>query len=245
MFVTLEGPDGAGKTTQAARLVERLASARLEVVAVHEPGGTDLGADIRALLVRQAGPPIDPWAEALLFSACRAQLVSDVIRPALGRGAIVVADRFSDSTLAYQGFGRGLPMNDVQLLVRLATGGLRPDLTVLLDLPSEVGLARLRDLAQRAQGRKHQLSFLEELRIRQDWNRFEDEARAFHERVREGYRELVQADPARWVAIDATQPVPAVAAAVWRAVADRIPEPARVKSESAAGPGQEDSAAGW
>lgn len=190
---------------------------------IHEPGGTDLGSDVRALLVRRGWTPIDPHAEALLFSACRAQLVAEVIRPSLDRGAIVVADRFADSTLAYQGAGRGLPIADLESLIRIATDGVKPNLTFLLDVPSELGLSRLRALGKREiDVHANQLSFFEETRVPEHWNRFEDEALSFHQRVREAYRRLADAEPHRWSVIDATQPAEQVAGAVWQAAAQRL-----------------------
>jgi len=223
LFISFEGPDGAGKTTQAALLVDRLRAEARDVVPIHEPGGTDLGSDVRALLVRRGWTPIDPRAEALLFSACRAQLVSEVIRPALERSAVVVADRFADSTLAYQGAGRGLPIAELQSLIDIATGGLTPDLTLLLDIPSEVGLARLQTqgpLLSDANG--SQLGFFEEVGMREDWNRFEDEELAFHQRVRDAYLRLAAVDPARWRMVDASQPPDQVSEAVWQAVQSAI-----------------------
>ena len=199
--------------------MERLQARGHDVVPIHEPGGTDLGADVRALLVRRGWTPIDPHAEALLFSACRAQLVAEVIQPALERGALVVADRFADSTLAYQGAGRGLPVEELQSLIEIATSGLRPDLTLLLDIPSEAGLARLRaGNASAIDGSRNQLSFFEEMQLPLDWNRFEDEELSFHRRVREAYRQLADAEPERWRIIDATQPVEQVGDAVWREI---------------------------
>lgn len=222
LFITLEGPDGAGKTTQAARLVDRLRGEGYEVVPVHEPGGTDLGVDVRALLVRRGGSPIVPVAEALLFSACRAQLVAEVVRPALERGAIVVADRFADSTLAYQGAGRGLDLAQLQSLIEIATADLAPDLTILLDVPTELGLARLRSGGKRANGPQSQLTFFEEIKLPEGWNRFEDEEAAFHQRVREAYLDLARRGPERWLVIDATLPTDEVAEALWQAVAERV-----------------------
>jgi dTMP kinase len=211
----LEGPDGAGKSTQAALLVERLRRLRREVIPVREPGGTDLGDSIRPLLVRREWAPIAPTTEALLFSACRAQLVVEIIRPALDRGATVVADRFSDSTIAYQGSGRGVDVDELRFLIRLATGGLQPDLTLLLDLPAEMGLER-----RGADGRQpHQsLLFDESVQMPLGWNRFEDEELAFHVRVREAYLRLAALEPSRWRVIDATQPTDAVSEAIWDAV---------------------------
>ncbi len=217
MFVSFEGPDGGGKTTQAGLLVDRLRARGRDVVPIHEPGGTDVGSDVRALLVRRGWTPIDPRAEALLFSACRAQLLAEVIRPGLDRGAIIVADRFADSTLAYQGAGRGLPVDELHSLIQIATDGLKPDLTLLLDVPSEVGLKRLRGTsAAPSGGARSQLSFFEEMRLPEDWNRFEDEALSFHQRVRAAYLGFAEAEPLRWRVIDATQSVERVAEAVWQ-----------------------------
>ncbi|MSQ23363.1 MAG: dTMP kinase [Chloroflexi bacterium] len=224
MFVSLEGPDGAGKTTQAQLLVAKLEASDRRAILVHEPGGTDLGVHVRALLVGRTWTAIDPWAEALLFSACRAQLVREVIRPALEQGLLVIADRFADSTLAYQGAGRGLSRSPLQTLIEIATGGLQPDLTVLLDLPAEVGLARNLGPAG-GQDVAGQMAFFEELQLAQDWNRFEDEAVAFHGRVQQAYREMAACDPARWVVVDATKGRDIVAAEVWSVVQARLPKP--------------------
>jgi dTMP kinase len=154
----------------------------------------------------------------LLFSACRAELVAEVIRPALKRDAIVVADRFADSTLAYQGAGRGLAVEELEQLIDIATDGLRPDLTLLLDLPPEAGLDRLRDGTSTADDGRAQLSFFEEIQLPLDWNRFEDEEMAFHQRVRNAYLRLAQSETMRWRLIDATQPAHVVEQAVWEAV---------------------------
>lgn len=184
MFITFEGPEGSGKSTQAALLAERLRSSGIEVVAVREPGGTAAGERIRAILLGEGGTvAIDPRSDALLFNASRAQLVAEVIRPALERGAVVIADRFSDSTLAYQGHGSGLPIHELRTLIAFATAGLTPDLTFLFDLPVEVGLAR-----KSGSGR----------------TRFEEGFDlAFHARVARGFREMASADPARWRTLDA------------------------------------------
>jgi dTMP kinase len=184
LFITLEGPEGAGKTTQAEALRSTLEGEGRQVVLVREPGGTPLGERIRALLLERSAeaPAIAARADALLFNAARAQLVEDVIAPALGRGSIVISDRFADSTLAYQGFGAGLPIEDLRALARLATGGLRPDLTILLDLPPASGLAR--------KGA--------------DVTRFEaDFDEAFHARVRQGFLELAGEEPERFAVVDA------------------------------------------
>ncbi len=188
-FITLEGPDGAGKSMQAERLADSLRREGLTVLLTREPGGTELGERIRALLLEGTAPARGPRADALLFNAARAQHVADVIRPALERGEVVVCDRFSDSTLAYQGHGAGLDVEALGRICAWATGDLRPDLTILLDLPVEAGLERR--AAGPAVGR----------------TRFEDEARhdrAFHERVRAGFHALAAAEPDRWRTVDAS-----------------------------------------
>lgn len=230
LFISLEGADGSGKTTQAAKLVTRLEAKGYRVVPVHEPGGTELGNDIRGLLLRRNRGPIDPWAEAMLFSACRAQLVAEVIRPALAAGAIVVVDRFADSTLAYQGTGRGLSTADLALLIRLATGGLQPDVTVLLDVPARTGLERIIHQGKKESERRttNQTSFFEELGLREDWNRFEDEGLALQERVRGAYLAMARAEPDRWVLVDASGSVDSAADAIWRAVEPRLPSAASI-----------------
>lgn len=223
MFITLEGPDGAGKTTQAALLVERLSAEGHDVVALREPGGTDLGAVVREVLVRRNWTPIDARAEALLFAACRAQLVGEVIRPALEHGTIVVADRFADSTRAYQGAGRGLPAAELESLIAFATGGIAPDLTLLLDVPIDVGRSRLEPPPTEPVARsasEHGASNGQD--AGEGWNRFEDEAIAFHERVRSAYLALATREPERWVILDARQPPARVEAAIWAAVSRAI-----------------------
>lgn len=202
-FVTFEGPEGAGKTTQAQLLAERLRALGFGVLLAREPGGTDLGDRVRELVLTAGGPPITPRAETLLYCAARAQLVEQRLRPALAGGQIVVVNRYADSTLAYQAYGRGLDLALVRAVLDFATGGLRPDLTLLLDLPAELGLARKQ--AQHVDAGAA-------------WNRFEAEALAFHERVRQGYRELAAAEPGRWRVIDACQPPEVVAETIWRAV---------------------------
>ena len=196
LFITLEGGEGAGKSVQSQALARRLEERGLTVVRTREPGGTALGERLRAIALDLSGAivTLDPLAETLLFIAARAQLVAEVIAPALERGDAVVCDRFADSTLAYQGYGRGVALETIEQLNTVATRGLRPDLTVLLDLPVETGLARTG-----AQGTA---------------DRFGREERAFHERVRAGYRELAAREPARWLAVDASLPVAAVTEAI-------------------------------
>ena len=193
-FVVLEGPDGAGKSAAAASLVRGLlASGHDDVVATREPGGTPIGEALRQVLLRAGVVERSGLADALLFSAARAELVRAVIRPALERGAVVVSDRYATSTTAYQGYGAGVPLDDLRALEGVATGGLRPDLVVLIDLPVEAGLAR------RGSGAGGETRFEEAF------------DRAFHERVRQGYLAMAAADPARWRIVDGTMTAAAVA----------------------------------
>ena len=204
LFITLEGPDGAGKSSQAIRLAEALRARGHAVVLVREPGGTSLGEGIRSLLLADASVARDPAADALLFNAARAQLVREVIRPSLERGDVVVCDRFADSTLAYQGYGSGLDLDWLERLNRWATGNLLPDLTLLLDLSVEEGLRR-RQIGPRAQQTRFELDGQHDL--------------AFHERVREGYLRLAAREPERWRTIDASLPPASVARAILDHVA--------------------------
>ncbi|MDA8237026.1 MAG: dTMP kinase [Chloroflexi bacterium] len=188
VLITLEGPDGSGKTAHAEHLRAAIAATGREAVLVREPGGTPAGERIRAILMDrdESSVRLTQRADALLFMAARAQLVERVVRPALERGAVVVSDRYLDSTLAYQGFGGRLGVEELLPVGRFATGGLRPDLTVLFDVPVEVGLAR---------------------KTAAETTRFEAHFdRAYHERVRAGYLALAAADPDRWIVVDATAP---------------------------------------
>jgi dTMP kinase len=167
--------------------------------------------------------PVDPVAEALLFSACRAQLVSEVIVPSLARGVIVVADRFADSTLAYQGAGRGLPEQVLEILIEVATHSVTPDLTLLLDVPTTVGLERRYQAAGgKNEAPSSQLTLFEELGLAAPWNRFEDETIAFHERVRAAYLDLARREPKRWVVVNAASAPERVRADIWSAVSERL-----------------------
>jgi dTMP kinase len=214
-FITIEGPEGAGKTTQASALASHLEEMGLDVHVTREPGGTWLGERLRdVLLARTAAAATDPLTDAFLFNAARRQLVTEVIRPALDGGRTVVCARYADSTLAYQGYGAGVPLVRLRGLEVTATDGLKPDLTILLDLPAEDGLARVAP---------------------DDITRFEAEFDlAFHRRVRDGFLALAAAEPGRFAVIDARLPAADVAAAVAVA-ADRLaatsePRPAGVRT---------------
>ncbi len=198
LFVTFEGGEGSGKSTQVARLAARLRAHALDPLVTREPGGTPLAEGVRALLLDPDRRPV-PLAEALLMVASRAQLVATVIRPALEAGRIVLCDRYADSTLAYQGGGRGLDGTMLAEWNRVATGGLAPRCTLLFDLDPEAGLSR----RHRAAG---------------DPNRIDRETMEFHRRVRERYRQLAAAEPARWTVLDATLPEVELEARVWEVV---------------------------
>jgi dTMP kinase len=203
LFITLEGPEGSGKSTHAPRLAEYLRSLGRDVLLTREPGGTSIGDQIRFVLNDHANTAIQPSAESLLFCASRAQLVSQMIRPQLERGGTVVCDRFSDSTIAYQGYGRGLDLTILQSICDFASGRLKPDVTLLLDLPVETGLAR------RRQGKG-------------DWNRLDAQEVDFHRRVRQGYLEISRLEPSRWIRIDAEKEEEDVWSQILQAVASRI-----------------------
>ncbi len=206
IFITLEGPEGGGKSTQAAILADRLRALGYPVVLTHEPGGTALGEHIRELLLALDGQPLSAATEAFLICAARSTHVAEVIRPSLAAGQIVICDRFTDATLAYQGYGGRLPIALLAEMNACATGDLTPDLTLLLDLPVEIGLARRRQ-------------------DKAEWTRFDDANLAFHRRVRRGYLALARREPERWQRIDAQAGPDDVAAAIWRVVAPRLPQP--------------------
>ena len=191
ILITLEGPEGSGKTTQLPLLADWLEARGYAVLKTREPGGTSIGESIRNLLHDPAHTEMTSRAEILLYSASRAQLVAEVIQPALQAGKIVLCDRYFDSTFAYQGYGRGLPLEALQEITQFATGGLMPDVTFYLDIEPEEGLRR------RADGGE-------------EMNRLDRETLAFHCRVREGYQALIAADPERWVTVDARGTVEAV-----------------------------------
>ena len=200
-FITLEGPEGSGKSTQAKMMIRRLAEHGIEAMYTREPGGTALGEEIRNILQHdQAGEAPCERAELLLFEASRNQLVEKVIRPALEKGTWVICDRFMDSTTAYQGYGRGLPVDEVKAIHHFTVNGVTPDLTLLLDLEVETGFERI---AQR---------FLE---LGESADRFEQEERSFHERVRQGYLKLAEEESERFKTVDASQEPEAVSVDIW------------------------------
>ena len=203
MFITFEGPEGSGKSTQIRLLAEFLRTRGFSVEVVREPGGTPIGDQIRHVLHDTANTAMSPAAEVLLYSASRAQLVAERIRPAIGSGHVVLCARYADSTMAYQGYGRGLDVDMLEELTTIATEGVTPDLTLLLDLDVTRGLSRRRDEGE-------------------EMNRLDQESVAFHERVRSGYHRLAAAEPARWVVIDADRPVSMVAAEIREAVSKRL-----------------------
>lgn len=196
ILISFEGIEGCGKTTQARRLVDALRRNDREIIALREPGGSEIAEKIRGLLLDPANGSITPLAELLLYEAARAQLVGEVIRPALDRGAIVVCDRFYDSTTAYQGAGRGLRNIDFSTLNRLATGGLIPDLTLFIDVPVELGLKRAKNGAE--------------------GDRIEQEPVEFHNRVRHGFIAIAAAEPNRVRRVDGERTPDAIAAEVFK-----------------------------
>jgi dTMP kinase len=210
IFITLEGPDGAGKSTQARLLTERVRALGRDVVSTREPGGTELGERVRDILMSTSAVH-DALTDALLFNAARRQHVREVIEPALNSGLVVVCDRFADSSLAYQGYGGRVPLDSLWKLADVATGGLEPDRTVLLDLPVQAGLGR-RFGGEAADLTRFEIS-----------TGFDHD---FHERVRAGFLELAALEKERWRVVDAGRSETEVAEAVWSAVADVFDEPA-------------------
>jgi len=202
LFITFEGGEGSGKSTQAESLYNKLCSVNVPTILTHEPGGTPFGEFIRNLM-KWTDAYISPDTELLSFNASRAQLLREVILPGLQAGKVVICDRYVDSTLAYQGYGRQLDVQKVKLVNDVASGALTPDLTVLFDLPPEEGFARIRDRQK---------------------DRFEREDNAFHERVRNGFLELARQDPGRWFVLDAGQSRQKIRSIIWKKVTQVLSE---------------------
>jgi dTMP kinase len=187
MFITFEGGEGSGKTTVAREAADHFRAQGHDVLLTREPGGTALGDALRTLLLdARSQAAVSPEAELLMFCAARAQIVTEVLRPHLNKGGIILCDRYADSTLAYQGYGRGLPLDTLKTILGFATGGLWPDVTLLFDLTPEQGLQRRRP---------------------QEWDRLDALELDFHHRVRAGYHTLMSQEPNRWRRIDASQPL--------------------------------------
>jgi len=208
MFLTFEGIEGCGKSTQIRLLAQTLVAAGHQVMLTREPGGCPIADQVRAVLLDAANQAMVPMTELLLYGAARAQHLAEVIRPALNQGQIVLCDRFSDATRAYQAFGRGLDRQQIEQVNQLACQGLAPDLTLLLDCPVEVGLARARQRIDAADGPREE--------------RFELEALTFHQRVRNGYLTLAGEEPQRFVLVNANQPPALVAEEIAAAVLPRL-----------------------
>ncbi len=245
-FITFEGGDGSGKSTQARLLAARLETAGHRDRLTREPGGTPLAVAMRALLLHpedslealaraglapkeEAAEPILPLTEALLLSAARAQHVARICEW-LAAGTVVISDRYADATLAYQGYGRGYDLGALRALQQMATDGLTPDLTLLMDVPVEVGLDR-----RRKRARPRQMTLLPDAQVEQgqrqtllghedgeELNRLDKEALAFHQRVRDGYLALAEAEPQRWIVLDATATPETLARKIWQAVSQRL-----------------------
>lgn len=201
LFITFEGGEGCGKSTQANILYRRLGKMAVPAILAREPGDTPVGERIRYLLKQASEIPISPLSELLLFNASRSQLVEDIILPGISQGKIIICDRFTDSTIAYQSYGRELDINIVKKVNEIASHGLVPDLTFLLDVPPEIGLSRKKAGVN---------------------DRFEQEALEFHRKVRNGFLSLAAAEPNRWIVIDSTQPKEAIAEMIWKDVSRRL-----------------------
>jgi dTMP kinase len=202
MFITLEGPEGSGKTRQIVPLADYLRQQGLPVLVTREPGGTSIGDQVRAILSDLNNSAMRPNTEILLFQASRAQLVEQVIQPHLHAGGVVLCDRYADSTLAYQGYGHRVDLEQLKVLIHFATGGLKPDLTFLLDIDVQEGLRR------KTRGG--------------EWNRLDAYDLDFHQRVRQGYFQMVREEPDRWAVIDAAQPPELVQAKLRKEIMKRI-----------------------
>jgi len=202
MFITFEGPEGSGKTSQLPGLAKFLEGEGYQVVRTREPGGTKISDQIRAVLTDLGNKELHPRTEILLFLAARAQLVEQVIKPALAEGKLVLCDRYGDSTLAYQGYGHGLDLEALRNMLAFATDGLKPDLTVYLDIDVEAGLQRKRKV--------------------DEWNRLDAYEISFHQRVRDGYHQLIALEPERWAMVDAALPKDEVQSQIRKVVMAKL-----------------------
>ncbi len=202
MFITLEGPEGSGKTSHIPHLVEYLREQGYTVFPTREPGGTSIGEQIREVIHDLKNVEMHPRTETLLYQAARAQIVEQVIKPRLASGEVVLSDRYYDSTIAYQGYGHQQDLEQVRQLVKYATGGLTPDLTILLDLDVEIGLGRKRK--------------------DNEWNRLDAYTVEFHQRVRKGYHEMVKAEPNRWVVVNAEEKWESVQEELRKIIIERL-----------------------
>lgn len=209
MFISFEGGEGSGKTVQAKALYRRLLRQAIPALLTHEPGGTPLGNNIRRWLKQNRNVAISPLTELMLFNASRTQLLAEVIQPGLKEGKVIICDRYTDSTVVYQGYGRGLDMTVVRAMNQAATGGLTPTLTVLLTLPAEAGLARKKQPGH---------------------DRFEQEALAFHRRVEDGYLKMAAAEPGRWMVVDARQSRAQIKRIIWQRVSQLLSAKERLAS---------------
>jgi dTMP kinase len=209
IFITFEGPDGSGKSTQIRLLARYLRAAGYDVLTTREPGGTLIGDQIRSVLHDVTNTAMVDEAEILLYSASRAQHVGQLIRPALAQGKCVLCDRYADSTLAYQGYGRQLDRTALRQITNFATGGLTPDLTLYLDCPVEEGLDRKQQALALGQG---------------EWNRLDRETVEFHRRVRQGYMALIASEPDRWRVLDASRPIDEIQEEIRKAVERELKE---------------------
>lgn len=203
MFITLEGPEGSGKTSHIPYLVEYFREKGYIVFPTREPGGTSIGEQIREVIHDLKNAEMHPRTETLLYQAARAQIVEQVIRPRLADGEIVLSDRYADSTIAYQGYGHQQDLEQVRTLIKYATGGLVPDLTILLDLDVEVGLKRKKKA--------------------DEWNRLDAYTLEFHQRVRAGYLQMVKHEPSRWVVVDAGRDWQSVQEELRKVILGRLP----------------------
>lgn len=205
MFITVEGPDGSGKSTQVPLLAEAIRRAGYDLVVTREPGGTEIGDQTRQVIMDLKNKQMFPATEILLFQASRAQLVRELILPSLKAGKVVLCDRYADSTLAYQGYGHQTDLATLRQIIDFATGGLKPDLTLYLDIDAERGLRRRSEDNEK-------------------WDRMDDYDLAFHQRVRDGYHQMIAAEPERWVAIDGGRSVEKVQEDLRRVVLERLGE---------------------